>query len=116
MVIGDARFAAATSLLNGDARKFDNAGDMIAYQAEHPELGVAAWWAHDYSGQQWIDALPAHYVLVQGGQTCGLLQKDVVAFESSGTAETFAAKNSVSVQGWDAVRLAIHHSQHTHTS
>jgi copper chaperone NosL len=116
MVISDARFAAATSLENGEARKFDNVGDMIAYHAEHVALRVTTWWAHDYASERWINALTAHYVLIESGQTCGLLQKDVVAFDDTDTAQTYASKNDVSVQDWEDVRLAIHQSQHSHSS
>jgi nitrous oxide reductase accessory protein NosL len=62
MIIGEAHFAAATQLGNGDYLKFDDAGEMFAYHAANPTEKVLAWWVHDYYTEEWIAGETAFYV------------------------------------------------------
>lgn len=63
MIIDDARFAAALILENGKALKFDDAGEMFAYQIEHSDQPVLAWFVHDYEDQSWLRGENAFFVL-----------------------------------------------------
>jgi len=116
MLIMDNRYAAATTLKNGEVRKFDNVADMIAFHHEHPDQDVERWWAHDYQTQQWLDALQSHYVLVQGKDTCSSLQKDILAFASSDSAKAMADEHTVTPTNWDGVRQVVFAGEHNSVS
>ncbi|MCA9937247.1 MAG: nitrous oxide reductase accessory protein NosL [Anaerolineales bacterium] len=62
MIIDDERFAAAYWTAEGQARRFDDIGGMVAYVREAQEE-VASFWVHDYLSGEWLSAESATYVL-----------------------------------------------------
>lgn len=102
MIISDAKFAAATVLTDGKTYKFDDAGEMFAYHAKHPDVQVRAWFVHDYNSQQWIPGTTAFYVVAKDVKSP--MGTGVVAFSDKRAAETFAAKYSAKVLLFDEVR------------
>lgn len=66
MIISDERFAAATVVADERGRPspllFDDIGDQIRYEADHPSLTVLARWVHDHDSRQWLRAETAIYV------------------------------------------------------
>jgi copper chaperone NosL len=55
MIISEARFAAGYITAEGETRRFDDIGNMVAY---HLEMGedVAVFWVHDYETAVWLRA------------------------------------------------------------
>ena len=88
MVIDDPRFAAAIRLEDGQVRKFDDAGEMFAYHAEHPDQAVRAWFAHDYKTNEWLRAESAFFVVSK--QVRSPMGTGVAVFALHDDAEAFA--------------------------
>ncbi|MBI1952646.1 MAG: nitrous oxide reductase accessory protein NosL [Candidatus Omnitrophica bacterium] len=61
MLIGDARYAAALVPAAGEAKKFDDIGCLIRYQAQHPEPSTAVW-VRAYRADEWLAAEEAAFV------------------------------------------------------
>ena len=68
MLIGEARFAAAYWTVDGQPRRFDDIGGMLAYHHEHEEE-VATFWVHDYVTEEWMPADEATFLIDDGLQT-----------------------------------------------
>lgn len=62
MIISDPRFAAAYVTTTGEARLFDDVGDMLAYDQRHHEA-VHAYWVNDFHTEQWLRAEQAALVM-----------------------------------------------------
>lgn len=62
MIINEETFAAAYWTEEGEARRFDDIGGMIAYITEKSE-NIASYWVHDFGTGEWIRAEEAHFVL-----------------------------------------------------
>ncbi len=106
MIISDARFAAALVLTNGEGRKFDDIGEMLTYQMEHPEAQVKAWFVHDYSSTAWIRGETAVYVKGAGLQTP--MGGNIVAFENRALAEDYVTETKGHIYTLDELRAETH--------
>jgi copper chaperone NosL len=62
MIINEEKFAAAYWTEDGEARRFDDIGGMLAYTSEKDDV-VASYWVHDYATGEWMRAEGAYYVL-----------------------------------------------------
>jgi copper chaperone NosL len=64
MIISDPRFACGYLHEISPGRYasliFDDIGDMLA---SHPEQQIVAWYVHDYTTEEWLDATQAFYVI-----------------------------------------------------
>ncbi len=112
MLIDAPKFAAATALADGTARKFDDMGEMFAYHREHPDEQVRAWFVHDYDTEAWVRAEGAHFVHSENIQTP--MGSGVVAFESESAAKAFADPLAAEVLSFDVARTeaaAMRHGQ-----
>jgi copper chaperone NosL len=67
MIVGEARFAAASRGPAGEEARFDDLGCLVAWAATAP----AGWqvWVHDAAGEGWLDATSAAYLHVPGRAT-----------------------------------------------
>ncbi len=111
MIIGEAKYAAATITLDGQAHKFDDAGEMLVYHMEHPEEQVKAWFVHDYPSEAWIRAETAFYVL--SPQIASPMGHGIAAFEQRSAAEAFARdRDQAQVLNFDELRVAVHLTAH----
>ncbi len=67
MIINDPRYAAGYAYEIGPGRyeslAFDDIGDLLANRAQHRERTVVAWYVHDYTSEEWLDATTATYVV-----------------------------------------------------
>jgi copper chaperone NosL len=109
MVIDDPRYAAAIRFDDGQVRKFDDAGEMFAYHAEHPNQAVRAWFAHDYTTNEWLRAERAFFVVSQQVHTP--MGTGVAVFAARRDADTFAKALTTDTQArvmtFDEVRAAL---------
>lgn len=104
MIISEARFAAATVLVDGKTLKFDDAGEMFAYHAKNTHLQVRAWFVHDYNSQKWINGQSAFYVVAKDIKSP--MGTGVAAFADQAAAETFGARYNVKPITFDEMRAA----------
>lgn len=110
MIIDDARFAAAFLDADGQAHKFDDVGEMIGYQMNHPDLQVQVWFVHDYPTQTWIRGETAFYVM---SESIGSpMAHGIAAFASAEEARQFADERNVEVLTFDDLRVAVHLQGH----
>ncbi|MGD2048656.1 MAG: nitrous oxide reductase accessory protein NosL [Chloroflexota bacterium] len=86
MIINEARYAAAYVMPDGQARRFDDIGGMLAYTREVPE-DVAVFWVHDFDTEEWLNADEAFYVKSDHLTPMGF---GIVAFGEQGRAESWA--------------------------
>lgn len=110
MLIDDARFAAATLLANGETRKFDDIGQMVMYQMDHPELPVEAWFVHDYESEEWLRGEEAHFVMAS--QIYSPMGQGIVAFAAEDEAAELAGEYNTEVLSLDELRAAVHVALH----
>lgn len=110
MLIDDPRFAAATLLTNGQARKFDDAGEMILYHMEHPDQSVLAWFVHDYQTEVWTRGETAFYVI--NSTIHSPMGYGVASFVDEAEAQKMAGELGAEVVDFDGLRAAIHISAH----
>jgi copper chaperone NosL len=61
MIISDERFAAARVSAGGEVLKFDDLGCLLRHEATQTQP-AAAYWVHDFRGQDWLNAREAIYV------------------------------------------------------
>ncbi len=109
MIISEARFAAATILLDGKALKFDDIGDMLVYHMDHPEAQVKAWFVHDYKSEAWIRGETAFFVEDDIKTPMG---GGIVAFEDQAAAEAFGAEIKGKLFRFDELRVEVHLEVH----
>jgi copper chaperone NosL len=66
MIVTDERHAAAITTVAGDGTSdylaFDDIGDLIDYEREHPELKVHRRYVHDLKSKSWVEASAATIV------------------------------------------------------
>lgn len=62
MIVSEENFAAAYWTEEGEARRFDDIGGMLAYISEEGEA-VASYWVHDFASGDWIRAEEATFVM-----------------------------------------------------
>jgi copper chaperone NosL len=88
MIISEARFAAGYITAEGETRRFDDIGNMVAY---HLEMGedVAVFWVHDYETADWLRADEATLAYVEGLITP--MGSGLVAFADPDAAATAVA-------------------------
>ncbi len=106
MLISDAKFAAATIDLKGNARKFDDIGGMLVYHMEHPEAQVRAYFVHDYDTQTWLRGETAFYV--RSPQIHSPMNDGIAAFADGASAKTFASRVQGAVYKFDELRVHVH--------
>lgn len=106
MLISEARYAAATLVVDGEPHKFESIGDMVLYHMERPDQTVRAWFVHDYNSEVWVAGEAAFYVV--SAEIHSPMGVGIAAFETQADAETFAASLGVVVMTFDEMRAAVH--------
>ncbi len=89
MIINEARYAAAYVTADGETRRFDDIGGMVAYNGEMAE-DAAVYWVHDFETEAWLKADEAVYVKSDHPTPMGF---GVLAFASREQAQTWATGN-----------------------
>ncbi len=110
MIIDDARFAAASLTTDGRMHKFDDIGDMFAYQRAHPEEQVRAWFVHDYTSETWLRGEAAFYAV--SSQVASPMGHGIAAFEDRAAAEAFARERNGEALAFDDLRAALASAAH----
>jgi copper chaperone NosL len=87
MIINEARYAAAYVTDEGETRRFDDIGGMLAYHQEMPEE-VAVFWVHDFDTEAWLKADEAHCVMSDNLQTP--MGFGIIAFAGQEEAQSWA--------------------------
>ena len=65
MIISEEKFASAYWTADGEARRFDDLGEMLAYINGNPEERASTW-VHDLNTAAWLRAEDAWYVMNAG--------------------------------------------------
>jgi copper chaperone NosL len=68
MIISEEKYASAYWTAEGEARRFDDVGEMLVYMAENPEP-TASVWVHDVNSAAWLPAAEAWFVMNSGLRT-----------------------------------------------
>jgi copper chaperone NosL len=68
MIINEANFASAYWTAEGEARRFDDVGEMLKYIHENPEERASTW-VHDANTAEWLRAEEAWIVMHTGLMT-----------------------------------------------
>ena len=110
MIISDAKFAAATIDLKGNAHKFDDIGGMLVYHMDHPESQVRAYFVHDFNTQAWLRGETAMYV--RSPQIQSPMNDGIAAFADQASAKEFAARVRGTVNKFDELRVFVHLVMH----
>ncbi len=65
MLISEEKFASAYWTTDGEARRFDDVGEMLSYMQTNPEE-IASAWVHDVNSAEWLPAHEAYFVMNAG--------------------------------------------------
>ena len=68
MIISEANFASAYWTTDGEARRFDDMGEMLAFMQSNPEERASTW-VHDVNTAEWLRAEDAWIVMNAGLMT-----------------------------------------------
>jgi len=68
MIISEEKFASAYWTEDGEARRFDDVGEMLVFMAENPEP-TASVWVHDVNSAAWLLADDAWFIMNSGLHT-----------------------------------------------
>lgn len=68
MLISEEKFASAYWTADGEARRFDDMGEMLTYMKSNPEE-IASTWVHDVNSAEWLAAEDAFFVMNSGVST-----------------------------------------------
>ena len=68
MIISEANFASAYWTTGGEARRFDDMGEMLAFMQNTPEQRASTW-VHDVNTAEWLRAEDAWIVMNAGLMT-----------------------------------------------
>lgn len=112
MIISEARFAAASLLLDGTALKFDDPGDMLNYHASNPQLAVKALFVHDFDTEEWLRGETAHFV--RSTAIKSPMGHGMAAFGDEEKAKEFAAGLGTEVLSFEQVQANLNHMADSH--
>jgi copper chaperone NosL len=101
MLIAEEGFAAAYRTADGTARRFDDIGNMLAYDARRREE-VLVYWVHDYHTRAWLRAPNAFFV--SSPDLITPMGHGLTAFGTQAGAEEFAARSGGEILSFDALR------------
>ncbi len=111
MIISEAKYAAATIMVNGETRKFDDISEMIKYHMmDHPEAQVKIWFVHDYYSKEWLRGETAFYVQSEKLKTP--MGGGVAAFKDQAAAKKLAAELGGKFYNLDGLRIELHRTLH----
>ena len=94
MIISEENYASAYWTTNGEARRFDDMGEMLAYMQSNPEERALTW-VHDVNTAEWLRAEDAWIVMNAGLMTpmgTGII---AVANEEDAQALAFNQENAM---------------------
>ncbi|BDG62204.1 nitrous oxide reductase accessory protein NosL [Caldinitratiruptor microaerophilus] len=111
MIISDERFAAAYVTKSGEARLFDDLGDMLVYEKKDDQEPIA-YYVHDVRSRKWIPAEAAYYV--RGESVKSPMGWNIAAFENEAEAREFAEKTGSRLMTWQELRAADLTMPHAH--
>ena len=94
MIISEEKYAAAYWTAEGEARRFDDVGEMLVYMAKNPEP-TASIWVHDINSAAWLLADDAWFVMNSGLRTPMGTGIAVTADEQSARALAFDQAEAV---------------------
>ena len=87
MIITEPKYSAAYYTSDGEAKIFDDLGELCIHYLEH-EDDTAKIWAHDFETEEWIDAVNATFVVAD--QIYTPMVFGIVAFKENDDAVEFA--------------------------
>lgn len=87
MIISEENFASAYWTVDGEARRFDDMGEMLAFIHSNPEE-IASTWVHDMNTAEWLRAKDAWIVMNAGVTTP--MGTGIVAFANEEDARALA--------------------------
>lgn len=102
MIISEEKFASAYWTEAGEARRFDDVGEMLVFMAENPEP-TASIWVHDINSAAWLPAGDAWFVMNSGLHTPMGTGIAVVSSEAEAEALAFDQPEAVIMTFADAL-------------
>lgn len=94
MIINEMKYAAAVTLKNGEEKRFDDIGCMLAYADEH-KSSIKYYWVNDFNSDSTIPAEKAFFVRSKNEVTP--MGSGILAFESKEKAENYSSGENTSV-------------------
>ncbi len=106
MIISEEKYAAAYWTAEGEARRFDDVGEMLVFMARNPEA-TASVWVHDVHSAAWLPAEEAWFVMNSGLRTPMGTGIAVLADEQSARALAFDQPAAVVLTYSEIVARAV---------
>lgn len=103
MIINDERFAAAYRSSAGEARRFDDLGEMVL-ELRSSGAPAAAAFVHDHRSRAWLPAERAHYV--RSARIASPMGFGFAAFEDEAAARAYAAEQEGEILDWRQLMTA----------
>ena len=105
MIISEEKYASAYWTEDGQARRFDDVGEMLVFMAQNPEP-TASVWVHDLNSAAWLAAGEAWFVTNSGLRTPMGTGIAVLAEEQAARALAFDQPGAVVLSYDEIVALA----------
>lgn len=120
MIISDPRYAAgyAYEISAGryESLAFDDIGDLLAHLEKHHDYTVIAWYVHDYTTEEWVDATTAYYVL--SDEIHSPMGHGIAAHATRSAADALAQQEAGLVLDWQGLQAQVKatagHNDHRH--
>lgn len=94
MIISEENFASAYWTAAGEARRFDDMGEMLSYMSNNPEE-IASTWVHGVNTAEWLRAENAWFVMNSGLMTPMGTGAVAVATETDAKALAYNQENAM---------------------
>ncbi len=104
MIISEPRYAASYVTTTGEVHRFDDIGNMLAYDAKHHQ-DVHVYWVHDHVTAEWIKAEDAIFVLNPALTTP--MGWGLAAFAQKAAADQFITDHGGTVVAWGTLQEAV---------
>jgi copper chaperone NosL len=106
MIINDPRFAAGYAVEIEPGRfnslAFDDIGDMLGKARQDTEQTIVAYYVHDYSSEEWVDADQAHFVVSR--EILSPMGSGIAAHATAEAAAAMASDLQADVMSWDELQ------------
>jgi copper chaperone NosL len=113
MIISEPKYAASYVTTSGEVRRFDDVGELLAYDAIHKET-VHIYWVHDYTSEEWIRADAATFVFNQGLNTP--MGWGLAAFANESDATQLIHEQGGTSVTWATLQQAVASGELTHAN
>ncbi len=101
MIINEKKFAGTLWLNNGEAKRFDDAGEMIEY-IKNDSINIKKSWVYDFISEEPVETDKAFYI--QSDEVVTPMGFGVIAFRKEEHAKKYSEKYNVKIISYNQLK------------